>query len=310
MPDLMTALRNADAAGDTKAAVRIAAMIKNQGIASGGDPVEQQRQQLAEQLASEQGPLQGAAIAAGGGLTTIARGLGLAEPEDPATIRAFKALQEQRPISTTIGEIAGEAAPFLLPGGAVAKIVTLPGRILASGAVGAAEGGLITRGKGAGDVKILQTAGLGGAIAGSIELALPVIGRLGGKIFRNITGKSPTAPLLNKAGEPTPELLSALDKAGLSFDDLSVEAQRLVDTDGVEDAVSLGRKQFLESQGIVPTRAQITGGATDFQAQQELVWLLRFFLSVLRKILTVLFSVMGLNSDQLKPSLMYHLLPL
>ncbi len=234
------------------------------------DPIEQQRQQLAEQLASEQGPFQSAAIAAGRGLTTIARGLGLAEPEDPATTRAFKALQEQRPISTTIGEVAGEAAPFLLPGGLVAKAATIPGRVAAAGLLGAAEGSLIVSGKGGGDIETLKGAGIGGAVAGTLELALPIIGRIGGKIFRNVTGKTPSTPLLDKQGQPSQEFVAALDKAGLSFDDVAGEANRLIDVGEIDDAVSLARRSFLEEQGITPTLPQITGEATQFQAQQEL----------------------------------------
>ena len=101
-------------------------------------------------------------------------------------------------------------------------------------------------------------------------MAFPVIGRIGSKIFRNVTGKTPKAPLLNSSGQPTPEFVSALDKAGLSFDDIATEANRLIDIDDVDDAVSLARKNFLEGQGIIPTRAQVTGDATQFQAQQEL----------------------------------------
>jgi hypothetical protein len=39
MADLMTALRNADAAGDTEAATRIAAMIQNQGGGQNAAPI-------------------------------------------------------------------------------------------------------------------------------------------------------------------------------------------------------------------------------------------------------------------------------
>lgn len=220
-------------------------------------------------IASKQGPIDAALISAGRGLTNIARGLGLADPAGEAERLGFEALEEQRPISTTVGEIAGEAAPFLLPGGAIGKLATIPGRVAASGLLGAAEGGIIARGRGGDDLQTAQSAGLGGAVAGAAELAFPIIGRLGGKIFRNITGKSPTAPLITN-GAPSRELLDALDTAGLSFDDLGAEAQRILDTGGVESAVQQGRKDFLESQGVSPTRAQITGEASDFQSQQEL----------------------------------------
>ena len=99
-------------------------------------------------LASKQGPIDAALISAGRGLTNIARGLGLADPAGEAERLGFEALEEQRPISTTVGEIAGEAAPFLLPGGAIGKLATIPGRVAASGLLGATEGGIIARGRG------------------------------------------------------------------------------------------------------------------------------------------------------------------
>jgi hypothetical protein len=223
-----------------------------------------------QNLASEQSALDAGLIGAGRGLSTIGRALGLLDPEDPIATEAFKALEELRPISTTVGEVAGEAALFLLPGGLAAKAATIPGRIAASGALGATEAGLITKGKGGTDEDILTGAGIGGTVASSLELALPVIGRIGGKIFRNVTGKAPSTPLLNKQGQPSVEFVEALDKAGLTFDDITTETNRLIDTGGIDDAVSLARRDFLESQGITPTRAQVTGDASQFQAQQEL----------------------------------------
>jgi hypothetical protein len=234
------------------------------------DPVEAQRTQLLQDLASEQGPLDAALISAGRGLTNVGRGLGLIDEEDPTTKAAITELQEQRPISTTVGEILGETAPFLLPGGAIAKFGTIPGRVAAAGSVGALEGNILARGRGADETQALQAAGIGGGVASALELAFPVIGRIGGKIFRNVTGRQPKTPLFNNQGEPSQEFIRALDKAGLSFDDVTAEANRLIDVGEIDDAVSLGRKEFLETQGITPTKAQITGDATEFQAQQEL----------------------------------------
>ena len=112
---------------------------------------------------------------------------------------------------------------------------------------------------------------MGGAIAGTLELALPVIGRFGGKIFRRLTGKPPTSPILNASGEPSQEFISALDKAGLTLDDISQNSEQLLSTLNIDDAASQARKEFLEGQGIRPTRAQITGDPNAFQAQSELV---------------------------------------
>ena len=210
-------------------------------------------------------------VGAGRGLSTIGRALGLTEPEEAIVTKNYKALEEERPVSTTIGEVAGEAAPFLLPGGLVAKATTIPGRVAASGLLGATEAGLITKGKGGSGEDIIKSGGLGGTVAGTLELALPVIGRAGSKIFRRLTGKQPTSPILTATGEPSQEFIQALDKAGLSMDDIANNSDQLLSTLNIDDAASVARKEFLEQQGIKPTRAQITGDPNAFQAQSELV---------------------------------------
>lgn len=232
--------------------------------------LEQEQQKIRQEMAADLNPIESFLVGAGRGFTTIGRALGLADAETEEEKKAFEALQKESPISTTIGEITGETAPFILPGLAAGRAATLGGRVLGSGAVGAAEAGLITRGKGGDDVEQLKAAGLGGTIAGGLEVAFPVIGRIGGKIFRNVTGRQPTGPLLTPDGAPTQEFREALDKAGLTFDDVAAETQRLLQTGDVEDATQVSRRIFLEEQGLTPTRAQVTGDVTDFQAQQEL----------------------------------------
>lgn len=234
------------------------------------DPIAERQQQLLQQQAAETGPLTAAAVAAGRGLTTIGRAIGLAEPETEIERRAFEELERQRPIATTVGEIAGEAAPFLAAGAPIGAIAGLGGRVLASGALGATEAGLIARGRDGTREEALIAAGLGGTLAGTAEVVLPVIGRVGGRLIRRITGRTPTSPILDASGRPSAELAEALDAAGLGLEDLDAEARRLLATGDVTDPAALGRQQFLERQGITPTRAQITGEATDFQTQQEL----------------------------------------
>jgi hypothetical protein len=210
-------------------------------------------------------------VSAGRGLATVARSLGLADMEDPSVTENFKRLQEDRPISTTVGEVAGEAAPFLLPGLFAARAATIPGKIAASGLLGAAEGGLITKGKGGSVEEITKNASVGGSIAGAIELALPVVGRFGSKIYRRLTGTTPTSPILDSSGQPSSEFLEALDTAGITLDDIGNQSDELMNTLNIDDAVSVSRRTFLEGQGIIPTRAQITGDPDLFQAQSELV---------------------------------------
>lgn len=223
-----------------------------------------------QSLAQEVGPFEATAIGAGRGMMSVLRGLGIADPEDQIVTESFEALKKERPITTTIGEIAGEAAPFLLPGGAIARAVTIPGRVASAAAIGALEAGVITKGRGGDEFESLKAGGLGSVLAGTLEVALPVIGRIGGKLIRRVTGKNATTPVLDAAGNPSPELAEALQRSGLSVEDLSVEARRQLNLGDVGDPASLARRSFLENQGITPTRAQITGEASDFQAQQEL----------------------------------------
>jgi hypothetical protein len=234
--------------------------------------VEAERQRLRTQIASDVGPIEAALIGVGRGVTTIGRAFGLAEPEEADITESFAELERQRPISTTVGEIAGQSAPFLIPGlGAPAAATRLGGGALAragvAGALGAAEGAAIARGEGGGLDETLFAGGVGGTTASALELALPVIGRIGGRIVRKALGKVPTGAVVDEAGRPSAEFLEALQKEGLTFDDVAQEAietsRRAVDP--TEEA----RMAFLESQGLQPTRAQVTRGAAEFQAQQE-----------------------------------------
>jgi hypothetical protein len=231
---------------------------------------EQERTRLLQEQAAETGPGEAFLVGAGRGLTTVARGLGLADPEDPIVSQGIEALKEEQPVATIGGEVVGEAAPFLLPGGAVGKVATLPGRVAASAGLGALEAGVITRGQGGDFDEQIRAAGLGGTVAGTLEAVIPIIGRLGGKLIRRTLGKEPTTRVLDAAGNPSAELRQALEESGLTLDDISIAARRQIETEGIDEPAALIRKQFLEEQGIIPTRAQVTGDPTDFQTQQEL----------------------------------------
>jgi len=170
-------------------------------------------------------PVEAALIGAGRGLTTIGRGLGLADPETEAEAQAFQELQQVRPVSTTAGEVAGQAAPFVIPGLGAAAIPATAARVAGTALLGATEAGLIARGEGRNVGEQLQTAGIGGTVAGALELGLPVLGRISGKAIRRVLGQDPSVPPVNAAGEPSDELLSALNQSGQSFDDLVATAR-------------------------------------------------------------------------------------
>lgn len=243
------------------------------------------RQEALREVAQEVGPLQAFLIGTGKGMYDIARGVGLAEPAGEVEREAFAALEQERPIAATAGEITGQAAPFAaagpLAGGvralgaraipALAEPAGLGARMLGTGLLGATEAGVLTRGEGAGFGDVAAATGAGGAVGIGAEILLPVVGRLGRKIFQRVRGAEPTGPMLDRMGRPTPELQEALSGAGMSFEDLTQDAAEAIQGQARAglDPVQVARKEFLEAEGIAPTRAQITRSATDFQAQQE-----------------------------------------
>jgi hypothetical protein len=245
------------------------------GIA--GQRTQQARSQELANMSPEQralvesiGPAEAALIGAGRGFTNVGRGVGLIDEATAGEDKAFQNLKTASPIAAGAGEIIGEAAPFVPLGVGAAGLATLPARAAASTAIGALEGGILTAGKGGDAGDIAKGSGIGAAVAGGLELALPVVGRIGGKLIRKVTGKAPKSPVINANGQPSTELRAALDETGLTFDDLNAESKRLFETGDISDEAAAARKMFLEERGITPTRAQITGDATDFQSQQEL----------------------------------------
>lgn len=229
--------------------------------------MEAERLKNREALNAEYGPVDSALVAAGRGMTTIGRAFGLAEPEHPVTTKAFGHLEEKHPVATTVGEIGGEAAPFLLPGAFVSAIPRIGARIAASGLLGAVEGGAIIEGKGGSFEEVATGAGVGGAVAGTAEVVLPVLGRLVSKVFRRITGKQPDGPLLTSSGQPTPEFQHVLEQAGTSFDELTDEAITFVSNQQRKsNPEQLARSARFKSQGIPATAGDIS---QDFSKQAE-----------------------------------------
>ena len=231
--------------------------------------------------------LQKAAVGAGRGLTTLARGVGLAEPEDPATARTFEGMVEgvsvpgvvpipgggfapvkisPESIAAQTGEIVGEAAPFLFLGLPSAAIKPIMGRIAANFGIGALEGGIITRGRGGDIAQTTVGAGMGGAIASGMEAAFPVISSMARAVFRRLK-REPTGPLLTPEGTPTPDFQAALDETGTTFEGIVDEAFTKVNQAGV-DPEQAARAARFESQGIPATRGDITQ-EFDIQAQES-----------------------------------------
>lgn len=204
------------------------------------------------------------------GAQTIGRGLGLLEPETPEERAQFEALSDDF-FAVSVGEIVGEALPFvpLAAIGPVAGVTSFIGRALIGTGIGALEGGVITRGKGAAEEEVAIGAGIGGAIGGTAEALLPSFGRLVSRVFKKL-GRSPKGQLITEAGTPTPEFQDALDKTGTNFDDLTRESvetfTRAAPGTVPEQAARAAR---FEAQRIPATTGDITQELAEQAAEQR-----------------------------------------
>jgi len=263
---ILEAMRKARAMEDVKSALTPDEPVSD---------IPAEYQELGKETAEGPGGfLKTGAISTGRGLYKIGRAIGIADPETEAEKLAFQALEKERPITTAVGGAIGETLPFLPFGVGAATLKGPIKRFAAEVGLGFIEGGAIAKGEGRKFGSQLMSAGIGGTIAGAMELGIPVVGFIGSKIVRKVTGKKPTGPLLTKIGQPTPELQKALDSAGLTFEDMTdASIQILKDQPRLVDPNQAARKAFLEGQGLTdsaaPTTAQVTRGATEFQAQQE-----------------------------------------
>ena len=171
-------------------------------------------------------------IATGKGFTDVGRGAANLAGADmkPSQVEqeSFEALRQSAPFTVGAGEIIGQAAPFvpaaMAVGGASAGANLLT-RAAGQAAVGGLEGATIAEGTG-GDVG--TSAGLGAGIAGAVEAINPVIGRISRQVYQRVMGRAPAGVLVTPSGTPTPEMEQALRQAGLSWDELTLNARQAV----------------------------------------------------------------------------------
>jgi len=240
------------------------------------------RQQAMDELAKDVGPLQAFVIGAGKGFYNIGRGLGLADEADPTEKEAMAALERKHPVAVPVGEAVGESAPLLplaaIPGGGlvtgagrsiIPALTSTAGRIGASGLIGGIEGGIIQRGKGE---DVLAGAGIGASVGMGAEILFPIIGKLGRKVFQRITGRAPAGAMLDAAGRPTAELSSALESAGMTFDDLSQDAAELISkqTPG-SDPTQVARGALFAEEGVPISKGELTKGSEQIATEQRLL---------------------------------------
>lgn len=219
------------------------------------------------EILEDMSPAKAALIGMGAGFESVGRGVGLLPAQTEFDQKMQKQLEAVQPMAE-VGKYAGQAAPFVPLGLGAAGIASTPLRVGATSATGALEGGVIAKGEGVDIGKQLLSAGIGGTVAGALELGLPVLGRMGSKLIRRVLGKTAKGAVVDSAGRPSAELVEALNKEGLSFEDLLDSAVKDIKGE-VIDPSQAARKAFLESEGLTPTTAQITRDASDFQAQQE-----------------------------------------
>jgi hypothetical protein len=195
------------------------------------------------------------AIAMGRGITDIGRAVGLLDEEDDIVKQSFEQLNESNPTSQMVGRAVGQAIPFTAPGAAIGAIPTLLGRVGAAIGLGATEGGLIANATGQDEI---TGAGAGGAIAGLSELALPYVGRVVGRVYRSVTGKSPKGALFDAVGNPTPEMQKALDESGMTMEDITDLVIKEVKSKGIKDPEQVARFARMQSEGVPMTRGDVT----------------------------------------------------
>lgn len=209
--------------------------------------------------AQERGGITTFGASIGKGVMNVARGLGIADDASQREKERFAASEQQYPITTATGEVIGEAAPFAPLGVAAGAVPALGARVVASGALGAAEGGIAALGRTGNAERAGEAAGIGAVLGAGIEAALPSLGRLGSAIFRRVSGRQPAGALFDAAGQPTPEMAEALQKAGVSLQDLQQAAlddlMRLPAGSSPEQAARIA--QFAQ-EGIPYTKGDIT----------------------------------------------------
>ncbi len=236
------------------------------------------RRQIMQEVVEDVGPIQAFTIGMGKGFMDVGRGsAGLLGADVGATQEEQEAmgrLERERPLSTGAGEIVGEAAPFVVPGigaeMAIGKLgltgaAKLGSRALAGGLIGGAEGATLAEDSS-------QGAMVGAGFGAGAEILFPIIGRIGNKIVQRVTGKIPVGAMLDAAGRPTQELQSALDKAGLTFEDLTADAQSVISQQiPGADPEQVARKALFEEEGIPLTKGELTQGFEQQAVEQQLL---------------------------------------
>lgn len=223
-------------------------------------------------------------VGAGRGLTNIGRAVGLAEDEDEAAKRAIEGLKTQTG-AVTAGEILGESAPFLAVGGPLTGLAKTVGqRAIAGAALGATEGGLVTKGRGGSAKQIALGTLLGGVTGGLVPVASSGLGRSGStrsgklaaarevlreptnkEVAQAVKGAAPTSQELRDASK---SIYNELSDSGVSVKPEAFEAFIAKTLKDAKDAglleSKLGRKLTPQSSDILNVLDDMKTGKISF----------------------------------------------
>ena len=218
-------------------------------------------------------------VGTGKGMADIGRGVGDiigmgTDGASPQEQQAMGRLKEEMPIATGVGEITGQVAPFI-PAALAAEMAAgymgvtgakgLLTRAALNAPIGALEGAALAEDKTKGAV-------VGAGIEIGAEVLFPVIGRIASKVFRRVMGKPPVGAMLDIAGNPTPELNQALEKVGINFEDLAVDAQELITKQATgSDTGQVARKALFEEENVPITRGTMTQDPAILAKEGELI---------------------------------------
>jgi len=199
------------------------------------------------------------------GLGDVGRGFGILEQMSPQERSEFDKFAKANP-EATVGEVLGQVAPFLVPASLVAGVASLPIRAAGMSAIGATEGYTVTRGQGGTKTDSVVAGAIGAGLGLGSEVLLPILGRSAGAVAREL-GIASTVTLLTPDGLPTEVFRQALEKAGISFDDIQktalTEVKKRFNRADPDQAARFTR---FRSEGIKPTAGQVT---QDFAQQSR-----------------------------------------
>lgn len=220
------------------------------------DP-EAERQRILRGMAENLNWWDALRIGMGKGFYDVGRGIGLVEEAGETEKLAYQQVEEVHPYAAGGGEIVGEAAPFLIPGTAIGRFASMGSKIAGAGALGALEGGILASAE---DKDAAVGAGIGGTIGAAAEAVFPVVGRLGRKVFERVMGRPPAGAIFDAAGNPTEEMQEALNKSGLTMDDLTEQATDVIEASAeAVEPEEVAKAALFAEEGVPMSRSESMG---------------------------------------------------